>query len=157
MELELLVAVKKFNFIVLIPPGVPCLRVYFKKRKSNQLDEVVYAILSDRKNWYRALTELAGAYHITRDLYDSTYARRALHRVLLTHVMEAVTRKSTASAKIFSVLIISRKVCMFSTRLRPTTSPSNGFWKLKDHSTLARMKSPSLLATCTLAILQKLC
>jgi hypothetical protein len=88
--------VEKFNFIVVIPPGVPCIRIHYKK-PSVQPETATYCILTDRTSWLNVLNEIVVGYRIFKDLFDNRPLKQALDNILLAETSYTITKKNTVS------------------------------------------------------------
>ncbi len=93
MKIDRIISVEKFNFVVVVPPGIPCMKVTYRAKNVATLQSFVVAVWSRRGSWVRALNELCVSHKIARDLADFGWVHSALVRVILADSLESCGRK----------------------------------------------------------------
>lgn len=98
---------EKFNFIVVIPPGVPCIKLQYRKNKNAKVEEITFHIFIERGSWYRTLNEIITVYNIyryflrrkmmmmyLRDMHDYSLIKKTFHRLLQASMLEVASKKT---------------------------------------------------------------
>eukprot|EP01087_Luapelamoeba_hula_P013420 TRINITY_DN3830_c0_g1_i3.p1 TRINITY_DN3830_c0_g1~~TRINITY_DN3830_c0_g1_i3.p1 ORF type:complete len:1328 (+),score=123.48 TRINITY_DN3830_c0_g1_i3:443-3985(+) len=91
-KLEDITGVERFNYKILIPPGLPCIKISTKKQETE-----TFCFLSwvERDIWMSYLNELKGAYDISIFLDSPIIIPLAAHRIVLTESLSKLKRKHT--------------------------------------------------------------
>jgi len=98
---ERIINVEKFNFVVIIPPGVPCIRIHYSSKKSSQMEKTTFCILSGRNMWAKILREISVGHRIARDTYNAKVMKQVFHRLVLTDALEMITKKPTKALLVY--------------------------------------------------------
>eukprot|EP00027_Filamoeba_sp_ATCC50430_P011654 CAMPEP_0168546048 /NCGR_PEP_ID=MMETSP0413-20121227/3292_1 /TAXON_ID=136452 /ORGANISM="Filamoeba nolandi, Strain NC-AS-23-1" /LENGTH=848 /DNA_ID=CAMNT_0008576203 /DNA_START=103 /DNA_END=2649 /DNA_ORIENTATION=- len=93
IRLDSIVSVEKYNFIVVIPPGVPCVRIHYKPAKSTQTKTVTFCILKERHVWFRVIKEITLAFRISKDLGEPRILNQTFHKAMLTEAISVLNKK----------------------------------------------------------------